>query len=630
MSTDGTPEHPGSKLVQSVRVRTVPTVPTVVTWSAVVGVVVVILWPAMHQWGALAARDLLILPSVPMPSALFWLGPGLARRFPGFVPLAGLSHIIGGYAAGRLMLVATLVATGIGVARLVRTLLPAPAKGAARIIPAVAGVVVLCMPFTLTRLSTGHLTTLWGLAVLPYLLIIAARGASVSRSRPTSAGALLGFVSGAYAFVVLAGTFRRDNARAGFAAWLVRNLVWIVPGAFLQAQGFTSLVDPKYFRPIVPDATAVFGLVVGRGYWDAGAEVVRGNDTIVCIAAGMLIALAAVGFGEIPRHLRRVFALCMVVGYGIPLAASLPGVGDVVRWITLTPIGAPLREPHRLVGLGVVPAVVLAAVGMAHLTLPRPLRALLYIAYCAPLLWLLVLALPTVHARLQPVALPGSWGRAANIVHQQGGAVLALPWSEYVLLDIDRPRVVYSPLPDLFGDDTLASSDPQLGPPVDEAADPRAALGAKAADQLMNRRDASVLLNELGVRWVAVLRVELATSLDLSDVSTLELVVHSDTLDLYRVRATPSISELDRSVPPAGRQQASADAVSVPWTAGWLGISGLLGRTDSGLLQGPGQGSWAVFLPAIPAVGLYLSTVLELCKPGLLKRVLRPGRKGVL
>jgi len=620
VSKDRKPAQLVSNFIQSVKA---PTVSNVVTWSAVTGVVAVILWPALHQWGALVARDLLILPTVPMPAALFWLGPGLARRFPGFVPLAGLSHIIGGYAAGRLMLVATLMATGIGVARLVRTLLPAPAKGFVRIIPAVAGVTVLCMPFTLTRFSTGHLTTLWGLAVLPYLLNIAASGAPVGRSRPTCVAALLGFVSGAYALVVLAGTLRRDNARAGLTAWLLRNLVWILPGAFLQAQGFTSLVDPKYFRPIIPDATAVFGLVVGRGYWDSGAEVVRGEDVFVCVAAGLLIALASVGFAELPRHLRRVFALCMLIGYGIPLATSLPGLRDLVHWITLTPIGAPLREPHRLVGLGVVPAVVLAAVGVAQLTLQRPRRALLYVACCAPAMWLLVLALPTVHARVQPVVLPHSWGRAVDIVHQEGGVVLALPWSAYVLLDVDRPRVVYSPLPDLFGNDTLASSDPQLGPPVDEAADPRAPLGAKAADQLMNRRDASALLDELGIRWVAVLRVERAAALDLTNDPALELVVQSDTLDLYRVRATPPVAVLDRSVPPLGRQQISADAVSVPWTWGWLGSGGFLGRTDSGLLQGPGRGSWAIFLPAVPALALYLCTVLELCTPGLLRRLLR-------
>ena len=261
--------------------------------------------------------------------------------------------------------------------------------------------------------------------------------------------------------------------------------------------------------------------------------------------------------------------------------------------------------------------MVLAAVGMAQLTLQRPRRALLYAACFAPMMWLLVLALPTVHARLQPVVLPDSWGRAADVVDKEGGVVLALPWSEYVLLDLDRPRVVYSPLPDLFGNDTLASSDPQLGPPVEEAADPRAPFGARAADQLMNGRDASALLDELGVSWIAVLRVERAAALDLTKDPTLELVVHSETLDLYRVRAAQSVAVLDRVVPPLGRQQGSADAVAVPWTWGWFGSGGLLGRSESGLLQGQGPGSWAIFLPAIPAVALYLATVLELCAPGL-------------
>jgi hypothetical protein len=88
--------------------------------AVVVGVIVTVLWPVLTRWGALAHRDLLFLPRVPWPNSMFWMGPDVGRRLPGFIPLAAASKVFGGLFTGRLMLVASAGALAWGMVRLVR------------------------------------------------------------------------------------------------------------------------------------------------------------------------------------------------------------------------------------------------------------------------------------------------------------------------------------------------------------------------------------------------------------------------------------------------------------------------------------------------------------------------------
>lgn len=576
----------------------------------------ILVWPTLTQSGALAHRDLLFMSEIPLPRSFWWMGPDLGRRLPGFVPLALASQIVDGTVIGRIVLIVTLMVLALGSARLFRQLLPGrqPAYAASLGAAGVA-ITVLCLPFTTTRLSTGHLTTLWAAAVLPFLLSAAiSRPEQTGRWTSAAAAGLLGFVAGAYSLVVCLGVATRTTWRWAVRGWLTRNAVWILPGALLQAQGFTSMTDAAAFRPRLGDALQVIGMVVGRGYWDAGAETVRGHDVGVAAVALGAVGLASIGWRVVAPRARRSFGFCLIVGYGVPLLSTTPGLSGAVSALQRTALGAPLREPHRLIGLGLVPLVVLSALGAV--SVGRRLRgvgaAAGPVAVATVGTWLLAVGLPTVHARLEPLAIPASWTRAAALVDGAGGTVLTLPWSEYVLLDIDKPRVVYHPLADLFGSETLASSDPQLGAPAEEAADPRAPTGRRASELLMADEDASDLLARLGVGWVAVLKVERADRLDLSGIRSLERVISSPSLDLYRVVGASAHHRR-----PAPFLITHADgATPIPWTWGWIG--GHAHRTDAGVVASEGT---SVFLPALAGVALYVATVT------LAARSVRRGRQ---
>lgn len=568
---------------------------------------VILMWPSLTQGGALAHRDLLVLDRIPFPRSAWWMGPDLGRRLPGFVPMAALSELLGGTLVGRLTLALTILACSIGVARLTGRVLATaevpPRTGSW--FAALAATAALCTPFALTRLSTGHLTTLWALACVPFLLLAADRDrARIGSSEACAAAALLGFVAGLYALVIVLAASPRRSLGVNLRSWAIRNSVWILPGAFLQLQGFTTMSSADHFRPAFADGWQVLGLVLGRGYWDPGAEVLRGHDVLVAGISLAVVALAVLGWRAVPHQWHRVMGTCIVAGFGVPTASVTPGLSWLLARLVSTPVGAPLREPHRLVGLALVPTLVMAVVGLAEVarwSARRHLAATFAVAVgLATGAWLVTTSLPTVHARLTPLRIPAAWSAAAALVEDAGGTVLVLPWSEYVLLEVDRPRVVYHPLADLFGSDTLASSDPAFGRPVNEAADPRASAGAKAADALQRGEPADALLDSVQVRWVAVLKVERAESLDLSRYDHLRRRISSVTLDLYEVTTTRQPT-YQRPAPPLLRH--ASGLTDIPWTWGWIGDTH---RSPGGLLVATGT---TVFGPALAALAVDVAVV---------------------
>lgn len=572
------------------------------------GIVVLVMYPALHQRGALAHRDLLFLDQIPLPRSAWWMGPDLGRRMPGFIPLAAMSDVISGELVGRLVLLLTMMIAAKGTSTLAGRLLlhgDEPTRVSAWL-AAAAGPIILCVPFTLTRMSTGHLTTLWALACLPFLLIAADRDPEqIGRSRACTAAALTGFVAGIYALVIVVAVSPRRTRWSNLRSWGLRSSVWILPGLFLQLHGFTTLSEPDRFKPRFATVWQVFGLVVGRGYWDTGAEVLRGRDRTIALISLGLVALAAIGWRRVTGPARRAIAGCLIVGYGVPVASVAPGLGWVVSRVVNTPMGAPLREPHRLIGLGVTATIILATRGAGEISEWRPRRqrltavaagGSLAIAGC----WMLLLAVPTVHIRLQPLRVPPDWIKAADMVEDSGGNVLVLPWSEYVLLELGKPRVVYNPLADLFGSDTLASSDPKFGPPVNEAADARSTMAAAAGTALVEGENAGPLLEQVQARWVAVLKVEQVSRLDLSTQPALRRRLTSATLDLYEVVDTEQPS-YRRPVPFI--VTGGTGTTDIPWTWGWVGSEG---KSSGGTLIVHGS---AVFLPSVLAIVLYVCVV---------------------
>jgi|GEM_PF-6669519 len=590
--------------------------------------VLIILWPIFVQGGMLAYRDLIILPWIDIPRSTFWLSPDLGRRLPGFALLSIVASFLGGLATGRLMLVASLLSLGVGMNRLVRFSflnspnIPEERKPLTSLVislgATVASILVISMPFTLTRMSIGHLTALWALSITPFLFVTIGRDGieGAARSRICAAAALLGVVAGVYSLILLVLSIPIRDSHSWHSrfwkvvrSWLTRNAVWLLPGTFLQLHGFATFTDPEVFTPTLKSTADILSLILGNGYWDLASEAIQGHQQFLAVVALFVVVLASLGWARLPVSLRRPVIAGLSIGYGIPLAAVAPGTRQIFQFLVHTPFGMAMREPHRLVGLAIVPLVLLSTLGAVEFLSLVAGRKHLNFGYLGFLtlfgssVAMLLLALPTVHERITPIAIPQSWMDARSLVNREGGVVLSLPWSEYVLLDQKNPRAVYNPMADLFGPESLVSSTPFEGEPVNEASESRADTASLVASDLLDDEFPTVSVSQLRLTWIAVLKVEKVATLDLSGMEELQKKVSSDSLDLYRVVDAPEPS--DRPLPfflPG--TDGPADA---PWTWGWTGVNlRVSGQTREGVLKGSGN---LIFAPAFIGLGLLLLTL---------------------
>jgi hypothetical protein len=272
------------------------------------------------------------------------------------------------------------------------------------------------------------------------------------------------------------------------------------------------------------------------------------------------------------------------------------------------PLFSAMRESQRLLVLTLVwlaPAAAIGAFRTAGRIGPRLLFAAA-VALAIPGLW-------GIGGRLQPGVEPRSWILARQAIDRNGGTVLALPWHRYLDLRVAAGRRVLNPLPDEFGGDVLASSDPELGPPHFENADPRERSVQPVLTRLKTGRPSSDDLAKLGVRWIALLhdadwaRYEAALTRD----PGLEVRVLSPDLDLYRVIAWrgpivtaqgvvldshPTLRALVR-VPPS-----PAAVWNAPGAFGWMRGFHPAGITPDGRISLPAGSGFLWYWPGILCV----------------------------
>jgi hypothetical protein len=196
----------------------------------------------------------------------------------------------------------------------------------------------------------------------------------------------------------------------------------------------------------------------------------------------------------------------------------------------------------------------------------------------------------------------------------------------------DRRRVL-NPLPDYLGGDVISSTDPELGPPVQEAVDARlpavgeivrrAALGAPVSNDLAH----------LQIRWVVVLHdADWRSFSTLATDPGMDRVVTSPTLELYAVRAWlgPVVSNgrtvAARSVRAPLMQVSSSGAAVVDRAAkaGWLRGFMTAGHTPDGRLALPAGRGPVWYWPALATLGADLLVLMASLAIGLTNHRISP------
>ena len=584
---------------------------------------VAVLGPALGP-GSLLGLDLVLLPRMPVPSGVWGLGPELGRRVPYGLLVAWAAPVGGSAVVGKALLALCVAGAFVGAWQL--------ARGAPALARAGAGLLYALSPYLLTRVGVGHFGLVAAAAVLPFALpSLLVPDRDLRRTFLWAAAlAFTGYSGGTLALVVtgvglVAGRGRR--AAAVLVRVLAAQLPWLVPGAVVLATGPQPAASARF----ATDAPGVLGaaqLLAGHGFWRTSSQVGVRRPGAALLGVG-LVLLAGLGACDLPAEWGRRAAALAAMGFVLAVASAAPGLRRGYDALTATSLGAPLRESQRFIVLTLVWLAPAAAFGAARLggVAMQAVPAGVALTLALPGLW-------GVDGRLQPVQLPASWARARSEVVQRPGTVLALPWHRYMDLRVAGGRRVFNPLPDHFGGDVLFSSDPELGRPRREGADPREPHAPPLLDELRAGRPVSDGLAALGVRWVALLHdVDWRPyAAGLSADPGLEARVRSGTLDLLEVRSWrgPVTDTAGRVVPmrpvvaPLRRLAGSGPARwAQPAARGWMRGWEAAGRTPNGLVSLPAGRGPVWFWPAV------VSIVAQVAVAVAVARCLPRGRCGV-
>ena len=220
--------------------------------------------------------------------------------------------------------------------------------------------------------------------------------------------------------------------------------------------------------------------------------------------------------------------------------------------------------------------------------------------------------------RVDPVGVPESWNDARSVIESRPGTTLALPWNQYVDLQIADGRRTYLPVSALIDGDVINSSDPEFGPPIQEAADPRDDTVTAALDAFDVGKPLSVSLATIGVRWIVVVRGVDDTRFDeLRSDEGLRTWVSDDSISLYELRtwsgtartAAGHPADVGVVIPPLARVGEVGGGVwYAPGAPGWMRNLNSASMSSTGLIEVP-EGSGPIwYWPSIVVIAGYLAT----------------------
>jgi hypothetical protein len=567
--------------------------------------------------GVLFNLDLVVTSKMPVPRGIWGMGSLPPRDIPYWLPVAWASHLIGAR-AGAVFFVAAFTVAFVGAYRL--------AAGNPVICRLGAGALYAFSPFLLTRVAVGHTGVVAASAVLPWALpsllgpaerpartfiaCLALACTGVAGAALTAPPLLVGLIGDRKCGVT------RTAAMAALA-----QLPWLVPAAIVAGNGL-QYVDST---PFATDASGLLGplkLAAGHGFWRSASQIGGASSPGIAVVGGAILVLGLVG----ARHIRSVSPgrVAAAAGMGLLLAwaSALPGLDAVYAAFSHTPAGLLVREGQRLLPVFLVWLAPAAASGAAKLAEGDhgPSR---WAMTALPLGAAVALAVPGgwgLAGALRPVTLPHEWTSARSLITDQPGTVVALPFHEYLALDVARGRLSLNPLPTYLGGDVVSSSDPELGRPHREGVDPRELPVSQALVPARAGRPVADAFAKLGIRWVVVLHdVDWQAYTSLRTDPGLQWVVRGPTLDAFRVQAwrgpvvtaTGAVLSPHTLAAPVSTLTASGAAT---WNhqGGWGWLRGLaeIHTAAGGVLALPAGGGLVWYWPVLLVAAADLLTVV--------------------
>ena len=584
------------------------------------------LGPALAPGGILHL-DFVLLPHAPVPSGFWGLGPELPRRTPMLLPLAWLDPLIGSVIAGKALAVASLAGAFAGACNL------------ARAVPAVwrasAGLLYALSPFALTRLAVGHLFVLAAMAILPWVApwLLNPRNHPRRVYLGAFALALTGVLGGVFALVLAATGSTRLGGWAArtrmLATALVAQAPWLAPGLVVWLQG-ANVAGSRAFSTDLGGVGGPLRLLAGQGFWQRSFQVGGATGLAMPVLGVVVALLALLGHRRLDREVRTPLAVVAAISLAWVLLSGTSATAGLYERLTSLPGGAALREGQRAMPLFLLWAAPAAALGGGVLAdrlrrlpeLARVLPTVAALALVGPVLW-------GAGGQLRSTQVPADWERARDLVRAAPGTVLALPWFQYLDLEVAGGARVLNPLPLWLGGDVLTASNPRLpGGSGVERDDPREASADALVAANLRGTPVSEGLAALGVRWIVVLRdgdlirgvpIGVLHATALAEDAGLRHVLAGRTVDVFEVlgwrgqvveTATGAPVAIHPIVGPIARLDASGKAIwARPGAGGWLRGWSAAHTAPNGLVVLPAGSGWVWYWPSSIVLISYIATL---------------------
>ncbi len=426
------------------------------------GLSVLILGPALGP-GFSLSYDMVFVPRLPFTARLLGLDGSIPKAVPSDAVVAALSRIVPAELLQKLILVAILVAGGMGAARLVRRY--------GRVAAAAATVLYLWNPYVGSRLLLGQWAILVSFAALPWLVLTASKLGGGDRRAAAGTVLLLalsavspsGGVLAAGTALAVAGFAHgpvsrrvRSTCFVGGAAVLV-NLPWLLP-ALLRPGGVPS--DPAAAGAFAARADTSLGTVLSvltlGGTWNSQTTPSGRDGILAGVVLVLLVTVAGLGItlrcrDAAPDGMWWGLVTAGGVALLVAVAAALPPLRAVTGWVVAdVPGGGLFRDGTRYLA----PFVLLMSLGfgqgLAALRRWSPTRELAaataVLGLLAPVAVLSGLAWGGF-GQLGTARYPAEWEQARDVVSKEavGSTVLVLPWGSYRQFPWNDRRTMYDP-----------------------------------------------------------------------------------------------------------------------------------------------------------------------------------------